>query len=999
MGFYSPPLRAVVDAVLAPGYTPPTHDGSDAQLSDSGPYAYRPPSRTVVDAVLSPGYTAPDALACDATLRRPLGSGEQKISPLGWDASTVSAAHVKLYLSFVQPIGWESGAVAAPTVRNAEERIHVVGGVSRFDQASAVLRAGYTPHDAISLATLTAYRSFAEIGIASVQEVGVDVVRVQGWESAAIGAGTWVRNNRQHISTGGSSYMALGGGHNVSLYTRYLIPAGVDAQQYGVQWASHWLRYITAAGVGDKTARGTPWVSRSPRELAPTGFDAMKVLESHVVGGTRYISPAGTEMTQWGTRIIPEGQVAYPQGFVGDVGAPDVQLHTRYLRPQPFKTNPDDLRFGRQDVWNLRQVAQQDYDPADGLNPPPFGQWTGIENRNKEPVPVGWLSERIGYQFVWNKASPVTPAGIEAPPTGVGSVTHWRRAVVPGGIDSLSSERWHATYNKAAPLRAQGDLHQDFGQPALENRSRLYDKVGNFDTMTTGTPMVSDAIRTLTFESRYSIEPPAIELPRVDLYTRYIEGVSVGDRLGAGSPVLDIRWTIISPKWSFHPPAFVGEPALHNVTPELRTGGANHEEFGSAAIRTQWRRLETKDGDMAQWGRPTVRDRRHWVEFVTVGAPPSLMPGPKVTKIGGLPDPQGVQPLGIGQTQDQVPPPLLNLLFAYPEGIDSQKHGRAVVTANSIRVEPGYWEDLVGKPAVANKNRTIAVKEFTDVYQPPKAAVSPHTIWAVVEAPIQAVENHDATGLHYVDHDPTTNHPLKYVPQPTVTLQNRRIYPAGFTWPSPQEVWPTPKIANSLQYILPKGTLANYFGVPSVPGEQAVEQFESKNFAVLGSPIVDFPPYAGPQTISPGGLEPPGTTLHGVDFLRRTRQLGGWSSMRMGESKAGDTPFQWQGLRVGPLVPNIPEGFCAEQYGTPWVSLAVRDLPVQGWDSFEVGYDVSQFDKRMRVTRTPTPRPPTQGVGAVGIGPVPAGTPDARRGTHYIRPDGNADVYRKGAPQ
>ena len=120
MGFYSPPSRTVVDAVLAPGYTPPTHDGSDAQLSDSGPYAYRPPSRTVVDAVLLPGYTAPDAPACDATLRRPLDSGEQKISPLGWDASTVSAAHVKLYLSFVQPIGWESGAVAAPTVRNAE---------------------------------------------------------------------------------------------------------------------------------------------------------------------------------------------------------------------------------------------------------------------------------------------------------------------------------------------------------------------------------------------------------------------------------------------------------------------------------------------------------------------------------------------------------------------------------------------------------------------------------------------------------------------------------------------------------------------------------------------------------------------------------------------------------------------------------------------------------------------------------------------------------------
>lgn len=271
-------------------------------------------------------------------------------------------------------------------------------------------------------------------------------------------------NRTQVVSNAGALPPANGyGTHSVWLYTRYLLPPGAHTQSFGTQWASHYLRYITAAGVGDKTERGTPWISRSPRELAPAGFDAMKVLESHVVGGTRHIFPVGTEMTQWGTRIIPEGQVAYPAGFAGEVGKPDVQLYTRYLHSQSFRTNPDDLRFGRQDVWNLRQIVQQDYDHNDGLNPPPFGQWTAIENRNKAPVPVGWLSERIGYQFIWNKASPMAPPGIEppadAPTYKAGSVTHWRRELQPGGIDSLASERWHALFNTADVLAPPGADH------------------------------------------------------------------------------------------------------------------------------------------------------------------------------------------------------------------------------------------------------------------------------------------------------------------------------------------------------------------------------------------------------------------------------------------------------------------------------------------------------------------------------------------------------------
>ena len=577
-------------------------------------------------------------------------------------------------------------------------------------------------------------------------------------------------------------------------------------------------------------------------------------------------------------------------------------------------------------------------------------------------------------------------------------MTHWRRELQPGGIDSLASERWHALFNTADVLAPPGADHKAFGRPALENRSRLYDKVGNFDSMAVGTPMVADAIRTLSFESRYSVEPPPLPLPEVKLHTRYVEYVSAGDKLGAGMPVLEIRWTYIAPKWAFHPPAWIGEPALRNVTPELRTGGMNHEEFGNAAIRTQWRRVETKDGDMVQWGRPIVRDRRHWVEFVTVGAPPNLMPGPKVTKVGGLPDPQGVQPHGFGPSTEQVARPVVGALMARVAGFDAVRFGAQVVTANSIRVEPGYWELLVGEPSFTLKNRSLAIegiKPVTDVGRP---RFSPFTIYSVMEAPRQAMENHPTERtLHYVDHDPYTGRPLTGPGIPRISHWAIKAGADGVDVPYRQVG--EPAVENLRRYVGAAGFLAMRFGVPSVPGEQTVGVYDPADEQAFGLHEVGRPPYIGPQHAASAGIAPPATPAPTVEFKDRVRTMAGWESLAMGASVQGDTPYQWQGLRVGPLVPNIPVGFDAQAHGTPWVSLRVRDVAMQGFDAFESTYDLDHFDLRMRVRGTPVPPPTAQVLGAVGIGPALAGTPDARRGTHYIRPDGNAEQYRKGAPQ
>ena len=510
--------------------------------------------------------------------------------------------------------------------------------------------------------------------------------------------------------------------------------------------------------------------------------------------------------------------------------------------------------------------------------------------------------------------------------------------------------------------------------------------------------MVAPRVRGLRIEERHTIEPPQIDLPEVKLHTRYVEYVSAGDFSGAGMPVLDIRWTIIATKWAFHPPAFIGEPALRNVTPELRTGGANHEEFGNAAIRTQWRRVETKDDDMVQWGRPIVRDRRHWVEFVTVGAPPNLMPGPKVTKVGGLPDPQGLQPYGFGPSSEQVARPVVGALMARTVGASTMVLGHPVVTANSIRVEPGYWELLVGEPSFTLKNRSLSVggiKPVTDVGRPTS---SPFTIYSVMEAPPQAVENHP-TGrtLHYVDHDPGTGKPLTGPGIPRISHWGIKVGVDGVDVPYRQVG--EPAVENLRRYVGAEGFLSMRFGVPSIPGEQAMTVYDPEDGQAFGSHEVSRPPYVGPQYVDAGGVAPPAPPAPTIEFKDRVRGMPGWESLAMGASRSGDTPFQWQGLRVGPLVPNIPAGFDAQAHGTAWVSPRVRDVPMQGFDAFESTYDLAHFDLRMRVRGTPAPRPPAQVLGAVGIGPVSAGTPDARRGTHYIRPDGNAEQYRKGAPQ
>ena len=67
-------------------------------------------------------------------------------------------------------------------------------------------------------------------------------------------------------------------------------------------------------------------------------------------------------------------------------------------------------------------------------------------------------------------------------------------------------------------------------------------------------------------------------------------------------------------------------------------------------------------------------------------------------------------------------------------------------------------------------------------------------------------------------------------------------------------------------------------------------------------------------------------------------------------------PICGKGLRIGELMPTIPDGFESEKHGEPWVSFKVREIFPEGFDSFACTYDITQFSKRMKVWRRSSKR-------------------------------------------
>ena len=844
--------------------------------------------------------------------------------------------------------------------------------------------------------TLTKTPSLAPVGFAGAAGVPTIWHRIRTMEASG--------SNMQRLGT-------------ASVWFRYrFIPTqGFAASVFGLQKIEHGRRTLLAVGA-QHAAYGLPLVTNADRTIAPASIYE-NFAAGHMVGGLRFLGPVGFDAARFGSRIIPEIQQVYPLGFTGLYGLPLIFNFRKLVAPAGITTGvqPAD-RWGTARAWNLRQYVAMSYDPDSALNPPAWPQWTKIENRTREIRISGHLSSRIGDHQADNAARPLYAEGIAAPATPAsyeaGMVAFRVRPFRLEGIEPPYLSTWASVRNAAAVLKPFGSVATLWGIPAAENTRRNFERIGGFDSAWYGYPMVAERVRTLSFEGRYTIGAPVIPLPEVKLHTRYVDGVGY-DASGIGWASLSIHWTLITPRWTLQ--NLYGIPAVRNVTPELRTRGRASDEFGDAFVRLEWRPV-APDGALTQLFGKTIiafRDRtvsvaglRAWafgdkLTVVKTGAPPYSMQtinldaeyfNGAVVKAG-----QGIPPPRDGQGR-QVPLPIINQQVVYVRQEDpATRYGNHRVTANSIRVEPGIGEYLMGEPFVALKVRELKVDEFPQgqVFHPAKPRLSPHTIYAVVEAPQQAIRNHPVPGiLHYVDG--YNRQPGAIFGRAEVTLQHRVINARYFAneWILPGYGRPTLQLKR--HYITPTGFTTFRAGWHTVPGPQTVTQFDSAMMSLYGAAKVERYVPPGPRTVKPVGLNAQMFGANQIDLFHREVKPQGHYATLMGTRKSGDSPYMWQGLRVGPLMPTIPSGAQTDLYGEPWVSFRVRDVAMQGFDAFLSEYDLEAFDKRMRVTRSEAVRP-SRSIAPVGILATDFAASDVKPGIHFIRPDGNADQYRKGA--
>lgn len=832
------------------------------------------------------------------------------------------------------------------------------------------------------------------------------------------------------VATAGANMQVLPG-PTVWFSYRHVVAQGfgIAGTSYGTARVEHGRRGIAMLGSG-YLSFGTAWVSRGLRALAPLGIPD-PLLSLHQIGGTRWLGPEGFEATRWLTRITPESREVFPKTFVAEYGMPLVQNKVRPVFLTGFRTYPDDWRhWGVAKVWNRRQIITMYEDQESGLWPLPWPQWTVIENRNKVMRVSGFNAGRFTGATVENNARLVHPSGIAHPALPeyqkTGSVTHRVRPLLLDGVEPPLMSRWAVAHNAARPLLPQGFDAILSGQAQVVNLRR-FRHVQGFYSAEFGYPMIADRIRTLSFESRYGIHPPRIELPKVHLNTRYVEPQGMANP-DVGNASLTIFFRRATPHWT-HRDLF-GDPFIWNKTPELRTRGRSSDEYGDMFVRLEWRPLVAEGKDTQLFGLTRISDRRQRVE---VPGMTHTVVSDKVTVRRFGEDPVATQYIDLrvfvtlpGGEQSEsenghgIPPPLLqvgrpNLEKGYifhKDGYLGSVHdmvlwGRPVVHANSIRVEPGIFGVYVGEPFVSLLHRQINVPSLGQLVVGSsgdgmaswgKPRITPHTIHATSDVTFQAVFNHGNRSWYPPSSGITAG-------WPTVTKWNNDIRPHGISETGAlggSLFWGvgTPRLVNKRQYIAPYGTQMQRIGWPVIPGPQDIIIEVPATGYATGTPTVSRPPYIGPQTVVAGGASFQNHGAAAVDFRNRSVRPSGWVAELMG----GPTPpfgnhtlYMPQNLHVGPRRPTIPLGYVATGYGVPWVSLRVRELQAKGHNSFLSEYDLENFAKRMRVRNAITGWLGRRTVATHGHQSSRVGAPGVRPGTHYIRPDGNSDQYRKGA--
>lgn len=848
--------------------------------------------------------------------------------------------------------------------------------------------------------------SFTGIGTPAVTKT--PQLDVAGLDAGGVGEPTIWPRARTIEAIGPNA--AIFGEASAGFRYRYVSASGDATADYGAPSVEHGIRSIQGAGFNELSV-GTPYASHGTRTVAPTGI-YKDFPSAHMVGGLRYLLPYGYDAALFGSRIIPEAQEVYPLGFSGEFGWAGAQNQTQIVEGIGFITvgkEPTE-RIGAARAFNLVQYVTMLFDPDSELNPPQWPLWTLIENKNRTSHATGWVASYIGKPAVDNNARSLLPAGITPPSPPEwqksGMVAYRIRPLHLDGLEPPYISGWGVVSNVADVVAADGFDAAPFGAATIENRSRDLKGLVGFDSAWCGYPFIAPRVRELEFEARYTIAPPYISLPDVQLHTRYIEPSGIGVK-EVGAAAVEIHWTIIAPKWT--PQNLYGYAIVRNVTPELPVRGYQMDEWGGAKVRLQWRSVAPDGALTEQFGKAVIADRKQAIfssgsSYLRVsdklvvtktGAPPYSTQFIWLDSLDSVNRPNtgyGIPPPEDPSTKSQLGLPSLRQQVVYVSEITPQtRFGTAIVTANTIRVDPGIYEQTVGTPMVSVLTRYIRPTSIFGGLGIGMPRLSPHTIYAVVEATEQAARNHPGPTPYLIRSESIVGHPALELRHRTLAVSWWYAESAG--------AYGAASIFNRRSYITPTGVGTMRMGWHTVDGGQPrlLEHNKSVDSAAFGVLAVAHVIPVGPRRITLQGFVASAIANEvAVEFKNRVVYATGYEATRMGVPAPPDLPYAWQGMRIGPLMPTIPDGFDAQKFGATWISNRVRGLVAEGFNSFASEYDFTKFDQRMRVKNASNFAQPTAHIGTHGLPCTNFGWAEVRSGRHYIRPDGNSDQYRKG---
>lgn len=790
---------------------------------------------------------------------------------------------------------------------------------------------------------------------------------------------------------------------------RSLKSDGFESLLLGSPKLEHSNRTLNINGFDSSAYSSYAWVSYKLRRIDVPSIQKANYASNHQVGRHQKVWINGFDASKFGSRIIPESKGIYQINAQPSTlfGIQNIELSKRFLKPTSFgaMVGLSGDAIGHLFIWNKRQYINQYFIADSGLVPPKQDGWLLIENKNRKMHTSGNTHTRYGYTKIDNKATQILPIGIVPLEPSKCMISDRIRKIKLESIDPPVFSKWSVVWINASVIKPIGDNHSIFGQPKIVNTRRYYPYVGAFDSSQFGVGMVAFKIRHLSFEHRYTIAPIYLPLPKIELHTNYIDPLDV-DMSSYGVPELVIHRNIITPRWT-HKDIFGLETNIWNLTPELKQRGRDSSEFGVAKFRLQWERYNI-DGYVASlFGKTDIafRDRSFSVTgFTQYGSGIHV-----VTKTGAPPyskqyiylngqlnsydefDPDKGD--GIKPPDPQVSNPSLKSNVVFAEGFVGTMFGRLFAQSNGILVRPGLQELTVSEPTVSLSKRTIFPESIKSTSVVGKPRLSPWTIYAVAEAPQQAIENHEPRNLHYV-------YSMEVFGETTVENKHRKIFvdrndSYGNRY---MTAFGAVNIALKRHFIQPKGFLAQRHGVHVFgPYDLELKVFESPFTEIFGNPSVKFP-FDGNtnQYIRPIGIDSTTINKPVIDFRNRLVRPVAFDAQALGYSRHPDTPYMWQSLRIGELIKGNYAGFDAMLFGKQGISLKVRELKVTGFNSYDDSFAMGGFNQKLTIKLIPKPSVPVQ-LKAVGFVSSSYGVPNIKPAVHYIRPDGNADQYRKGA--